>query len=460
MARLGHTKSRNGCWRCKKRKVKCDEKVPCTACRRHAVRCSLEVVSVAETDAHVSHKVPGGGEHKGEESPRETVQSTEEKDRRDSRDWGMAMTHVSLASVGEISTSPSSVVGSATRRFDEQFSLRSEPWHITAFGNASVQPGYWLPAVELMVHWTTDAYRTFSYSPQTTERLRTLVPQLALSSEFLMHELLAFSALHLGHVHLGRRQVYLHQAAWHQDQAVAGLREALLNTLTPKNCKAVYASSILVVICAFASLPSGQDGNSIPQAFDRLLNIFPLITGLGAILSASNADSSLPTLRGLFAGSDKNTPGLHHHHHDLYELVDRLTRLRGQLANIEQVRETTHQRQETRHSSATLLESFKDCGPEASRMSGILVPAEILAVFLWALRAPRAFPDLVRKNHCLALVILAHYSVLLFYASKSFWFLRGWADVVMTTVEERLKGSVWSTLLEWPASVIRREVPS
>ncbi|KAG7409415.1 hypothetical protein Forpe1208_v011783 [Fusarium oxysporum f. sp. rapae] len=40
--RLGFRKSRNGCSRCKKRRVKCDEAVPCTACIRHDKACSLE----------------------------------------------------------------------------------------------------------------------------------------------------------------------------------------------------------------------------------------------------------------------------------------------------------------------------------------------------------------------------------------------------------------------------------
>lgn len=63
MGRLGYRKSKNGCLRCKRRvKVRdrfsydvekgdrlglmawhqCDEQVPCTACKRHKVECSLE----------------------------------------------------------------------------------------------------------------------------------------------------------------------------------------------------------------------------------------------------------------------------------------------------------------------------------------------------------------------------------------------------------------------------------
>ncbi|WAO82885.1 C6 zinc finger domain-containing protein [Fusarium falciforme] len=49
--RLGHKKSRNGCLRCKARRVKCDELRPCTNCVRHHVECSLVTSSTAATSA-------------------------------------------------------------------------------------------------------------------------------------------------------------------------------------------------------------------------------------------------------------------------------------------------------------------------------------------------------------------------------------------------------------------------
>lgn len=44
--RLAHTKSRNGCLRCKQRKVKCDENRPsCLSCSRHHVKCQYPTKS-------------------------------------------------------------------------------------------------------------------------------------------------------------------------------------------------------------------------------------------------------------------------------------------------------------------------------------------------------------------------------------------------------------------------------
>ncbi|KAK3343343.1 hypothetical protein B0H65DRAFT_246266 [Neurospora tetraspora] len=54
--RLGYTKSRTGCLRCKQRRVKCDENKPCKACQRHGVLCSL--VMAGETGASGSTAGP------------------------------------------------------------------------------------------------------------------------------------------------------------------------------------------------------------------------------------------------------------------------------------------------------------------------------------------------------------------------------------------------------------------
>jgi hypothetical protein len=45
--RLHHKKSRTGCTRCKRRRVKCDEEQPvCSACKRHGVSCEYPVLTI------------------------------------------------------------------------------------------------------------------------------------------------------------------------------------------------------------------------------------------------------------------------------------------------------------------------------------------------------------------------------------------------------------------------------
>ncbi|RSM11274.1 hypothetical protein CDV31_006826 [Fusarium ambrosium] len=58
MRRLGYRKSKNGCLQCKQRRVKCDEKIPCSACARHSLRCSLQDVNKPSKATKIPHSVP------------------------------------------------------------------------------------------------------------------------------------------------------------------------------------------------------------------------------------------------------------------------------------------------------------------------------------------------------------------------------------------------------------------
>ena len=55
--RVGHKKSRNGCYQCKRRHVKCNEKAPCSNCVRHGVACSLAGGPQVERD-DAKHRRP------------------------------------------------------------------------------------------------------------------------------------------------------------------------------------------------------------------------------------------------------------------------------------------------------------------------------------------------------------------------------------------------------------------
>lgn len=336
-----------------------------------------------------------------------------------------------------------------------QGQLSSTPLVVSS-GNDTQETGDWFSSVELMVHYNTTAYRTFCFMPDASEKLRSLVPRLALSNKFMMHELLAFSAFHLAYTHPDRRQTYLPRAIWHQDKAIAGLREALLEPLNRSNCKAIYSTSILMVVCAFAALPSGAISCK-PRAIDSMMDIFPLASGLGTILSITERDNRLETVKGLFSGPDGNN-SLRSCHYCLHELMGQVSKLREQLDIIWDSHGREYYEQDTRDTLVLSLGSFHDCIRSAACSPDISAPAELSSVFLWAIRAPQGFLDLVRHGQPCALAIFAHYGVLLHCASPGSWYLRGWGEVLVDCVQERLRGSLWSRLVEWPSAFIKTDV--
>ncbi|KAM5383446.1 hypothetical protein ACJZ2D_002139 [Fusarium nematophilum] len=231
-----------------------------------------------------------------------------------------------------------------------------------------------------MVHYTTEAYHTLCFSPTASERLRTDVPQLALTSTCLMHELLTFSACHLAYTRPDQRSRYLHRATWHQDRAIRAQREALVRSLTSSNHKAIYATSILVVICAFAALPSGEIAQSGSDPLGRLLDIFPLVNGMGAVLVSSDVDGNVGSFRGLFAGFHQG-PVKFSCHNCLYGLSDRLLTLRERLGDLNK-REGDPSQEKAATVIVTSLDSLRDCIREVLDASEkVYAPAELLVMF-------------------------------------------------------------------------------
>lgn len=195
--RVGYRKSRNGCLRCKGRRVKCDERVPCTACMRHQEPCSLET----------------------------SAQQTE-----DSRD---AVLSNSDGAWSRVSPSGSSFVNPSLFLFDEE----------------TDEPECWISNAELNFHYANVSSHSLSaFSEDLNTTFQVNVPREAISHPYLLRAIMAFSAYHLGHLTPNKRPYYNLLAGKHQGHATRGLREALEDPITPENCHAIYCASVFLAI--------------------------------------------------------------------------------------------------------------------------------------------------------------------------------------------------------------------
>lgn len=73
----------------------------------------------------------------------------------------------------------------------------------------------------------------------------------------------------------------------------------------------------------------------------------------------------------------------------------------------------------------------------------------------WAIESDKRFIDLCESRHPVALVILAHYGVLVNKRSKT-WFLRRWPQLLSQSIGKELQGSHWAQHLDWPNLEISR----
>ncbi|KAF4429137.1 Sterol uptake control protein 2 [Colletotrichum fructicola] len=305
----------------------------------------------------------------------------------------------------------------------------------------------WISDLELMHHYTSVSYRTFSHSSQAQKTLQYDVPREALSYPFLLHQLLAFSAYHLAYLQPDCRHAYLMQAAQHQNDAINGMRGTLLGTISSTNCHALFASSIFLTLSAFATYPSYEKYNPTFSPIDSMLDIFTLTDGMSVILRASDDDLRKGPLREIFirGPGEPQTP-----EPSLQPLFERLPRLSTRLAEIGAMETSTEGKYTINNAVIALSEAIA----KVSTMNAMSAPVEFRAVFLWPVLMSSDYLDMLRRRHPAALVVLAHYCVIINMAEPFCWFLNGWARALLSIISEQLMGTAWAELIMWPIEVI------
>lgn len=241
-----HSKSRYGCDQCRKRRVKCDEKLPhCSICISRGEFCQysrlprgqdpthrLSSTLEAKSATEAAHCMPPHGTD-GAFRPKPTTQESFPTSR-----------NVSLA----------------------QNRLRE---------------------LELMHYWCTRTYTSFMKDFEID--LRDHIVREAIRHEYLMEALLALTSLHMATESraISTSVIEVSEALHYQNKAVAGLRSTL-DELSPDNCDALFMTSLIIMVCTLvSSLLQGQ-GNHIAQTTaEAMLKLGDFLKGLRLILEVS-----------------------------------------------------------------------------------------------------------------------------------------------------------------------------
>ncbi|KAH8593125.1 hypothetical protein B0O99DRAFT_628147 [Bisporella sp. PMI_857] len=425
MKRLGHKKSRTGCQRCKQRRVKCDEAVPCGACMRHQVSCSLQ--------------------------PRTSMSGQQESTYgpalENNHGSGLENTASQEDNVASSCEPPSSDVASVRTPGEQSLVLKDPVPYFSNFLHG-IQYGRveeWTLDLELLHHYTVVAYRTFTFWGEVHHTLQYDVPREGLQHTFLLQQVLAFAGFHLAYVRANRRHFYSLHASQHQGRALSGMRAALTGGVTARNCHALYTSSIFLIICAFATFPNREVHNSAISPLDSLVDIFALTDGISLILKASDQYLREGPIKGLFAGKTGSVPISAH----LQILVDRLLALEPRISS-----QSLDQDEEDTVIIKEAAESLVNCLLSVHGNNSLAASVELRAAFRWALRLPTRYLDLTRRRNPMAMVVLAHYCVVLHYAESTCWFFEGWARTVVDNIMGYLAGSPSREFIQWPLSVM------
>jgi hypothetical protein len=301
--------------------------------------------------------------------------------------------------------------------------------------------------LELLHHFTTETCYTLSDRPESHDLWRVNAPQVAFQHDFLMRGILAISALHLSRLKPLRHDHYRQIAIKQQDSALSSFRSIMSNmsnmsNMDETNCDAFFALSSLIVVYGFES-PKTSDSlgmfsyNGLDS--DEWL---PLIRGVNSILMSVWPWIKNGRLKGLLHDHQQEPPQK--------QLPDILN---DQLSHLEDLCENASDGPEAvevyRTALALLRASFVRMNNRPP------YECEVSIAFLWPVMVPQEFMTKLNDRRPEALIILAHYCVILHHLDD-YWWMRGWATHIVENIERELDND-WLFWIHWPRNVITVE---
>lgn len=294
--------------------------------------------------------------------------------------------------------------------------------------------------LELLHHFSTVTYATLADACASTdnrELWQVHAVQLGFKHEFLLRAILTVSALHLRYLHPARSSYYDFMASTHQNFALETARDALTR-VNEDNCHAIFTFSCLIVIMTSASLRK-QGGI---DAHQEILEWFLLLRGCNSVLQLHWATLGNSFLYPLIDEVRQTETKPTHAIKDVDRIMDLLTSCCFSSA--------TEDLEASKAYTMTVYEltkTFSQVSILRDRGQGL-----ILSCCIWPNTIPQRYLELLRDQKAEALVILAHYAVLLHWADDE-WFMRGMARYLLDTIRSSL-GKDWQNALRWPSSVI------
>jgi hypothetical protein len=326
-----------------------------------------------------------------------------------------------------------------------------------------------LVSLSLLHHFMTVTCCTISAGPVLQSIWRVTVPRIAYTRPFLMHALLAVSALHVSVLQVGNsssRTRYELIATTHYIRASEALRHALPGprAMLPNidEGKALFVVSGLMMLYMVASSQLTNE----PTAAPNPLTWIPLLKGMRTILRGwwglleTSELSPLLRLGGgqwgrEWAGPGEATAASSDRHQkqnglclpELPEYIHTLHLPGAETPDPEEVHDTA------------VSNVYKEAAARLKEAWGLASSADprVPGVFFWPSTVPVSFLNLLTEGRSRALVFLAHYCAMCWTRCGHWWLSEvhaaGEIDAIERMLDVRWRAGKW---LDWPRSVIAR----
>lgn len=299
--------------------------------------------------------------------------------------------------------------------------------------NIALCAGLDCKGLELIINWVSSTVYTINPDDEALLRLcQTVILKQALSHKFLMHGLLAVSALHLADQRGNDWGSYSRIAMSHHNEGLTMFR-AELRSIKASNYSAAIAFSSVTTIFSFAlSRPLQETSLSL---LDDLAQIFQLAKGWHEIVRVAdnlelkgpaNTDSQSQPKTGFSISADARHAFSH-----LHEL------------------NSTSVWQDGEHEGEVYAEVIDSLDHVYGKsVNGNSNPHMALE---WVNMLPSRFFCLLKEHRTLALLVLGHYCVIL-DRFKHLWWLKGWSSGLLKVIWHKVD-PVNRNSLAWPVEM-------
>ncbi|KAL2807999.1 hypothetical protein BJX63DRAFT_54027 [Aspergillus granulosus] len=283
--------------------------------------------------------------------------------------------------------------------------------------------------LELMMQWCTTTYRSVSRNTAVESVWQAVVPREAMRHPFLMHGILGLSALHLAATSdEATKEQYVKISKTHQNQAVIGLAR-LSGKPKPYHSDAAFTLSNIMMIFSFA-LPEIVGQTPGKSALDELYEVF--------ISTRESEDVIVNIIDRVEHGElkpllqcDKAQPKMP----DTSRLaIMSLNQLNMNLAL-----------QDPRHDKDLYGTTIKHLGSALDKVSRD--GETMIVAFQWIFQVPSKFMELYRQREPFALVILAHYAVIIHFLRRHWW-MGEWGIRLIRDIGQHLDAN-WRKSITW-----------
>ncbi|KAG9228102.1 hypothetical protein BJ875DRAFT_490216 [Amylocarpus encephaloides] len=285
----------------------------------------------------------------------------------------------------------------------------------------------------LLYFWISNTSASIALNNGTVRMWQVVVPQLAHQFSFLMHSVLACAALHSAYLNPRRCQEFTIQARNHQDQGLPLFRAAIVN-VTEDNCDAVHLFAHLLVINSFAS--NQQDQCLLIVAEPENTDVMPawlhfLRNGCSMLCHLWDKLEAGPV--GALASAWEIPIDISAH--PIQPLVNYLVAM----TQDEWSDDTRNIYRGTAIELARAFSCMNALGDAITTWD---------AVRIWPMRLSIAYMELLKQKHPSALILLAHYCIVLKRLELN-WYFEDRAASLLSTISHHLDVK-WHSFIQWP----------